>query len=97
SVSVPTDAAQRPAATATADPELEPDGFRSRAWGFFVSPPRPLQPLVEELPRKFAHSLRLVFPRRTAPAARSLRATSASRGGMEPTKASDPAVVVIRS
>jgi len=31
SVSVPIATAQRLAATATADPELDPDGFRSRA------------------------------------------------------------------
>src|SRR5271157_600251 len=47
SVSVPTATAQRLAATATPEPELEPDGLRSSAYGFFVSPPRPLQPLVE--------------------------------------------------
>jgi hypothetical protein len=36
SVSVPTAAAARLAATATADPELEPDGLRSSAYGFLV-------------------------------------------------------------
>src|SRR5947209_20191190 len=44
SVSVPTATAHKFAATATADPELEPDGFRSRAYGFRVWPPRPLHP-----------------------------------------------------
>ena len=44
-----------------------------------------------------AHSLRLVFPRITAPAARNLIATNESLGGFEPTKASDPAVVIMRS
>src|SRR5512139_2757570 len=58
SVSVPIAAAARLAATAAAEPELDPDGFRSRAYGFFVWPPRPLQPLVERVERKLAHSLR---------------------------------------
>src|SRR5580658_5944673 len=65
SVSVPTAMAHRLALTATADPELEPEGLRSSAYGFFVSPPRPLHPLVEAFERKLAHSLRLVFPRMT--------------------------------
>src|SRR5262249_18742681 len=47
SVSVPTAAAHRFAATATADPELDPHGLRSSEYGLRVSPPRPLQPLVE--------------------------------------------------
>src|SRR2546423_1168660 len=68
SVSVPTAAAHRLAATATADPELDPEGLRSSAYGFRVSPPRPLQPLTEWVDRKLAHSLRLVLPRITAPA-----------------------------
>src|SRR5712692_2958723 len=97
SVSVPIAAAQRFAATATADPELEPEGFRSSAYGFFVWPPRPLQPLVDREDRKLAHSLRLVFPRITAPAARSLCATNESRGASDPRSAKDPAVVIIRS
>src|SRR5215831_19122050 len=47
SVSVPRAAPQKFAATATPDPELDPQALRSRAYGFFVKPPRPLQPLVE--------------------------------------------------
>src|SRR5437667_11843764 len=97
SVSVPTAAAHRLAATATAEPELEPEGLRSSAYGFWVSPPRPLQPLVECVERKLAHSLRLVLPRITAPASRSFCATKESRVGIEPANASEPAVVVIRS
>jgi hypothetical protein len=62
-----------------------------------VRPPRPLQPLVESDERKFAHSLKLVLPRITAPAWRSFSTTNESRAGIEPTKASDPAVVVMRS
>src|SRR6058998_257100 len=70
SVSVPIAAAARFAATALPDPELDPEGLRSSAYGFFVWPPRPLQPLVECVDRKFAHSLKFVLPRITAPASR---------------------------
>src|SRR5579871_2811111 len=68
SVSVPSEAATRLVATATADPELEPQGVRSRTYGLRVCPPRALQPLEEPLERKLAHSLRLVFPNMRAPA-----------------------------
>src|ERR1700730_4478188 len=92
SVSVPTATVQRFAETAAPDPELEPQGFRSRAYGFLVSTPRPLQPLVEWLERMFAHSLRLVLPKMTAPASRSFLATAESCAGLEPISASEPAV-----
>src|SRR5215467_3537173 len=82
SVSVPTAAAQRFAETATPDPELEPQGFRSSAYGFTVWPPRPLHPLVEWLERMLAHSLRFVFPMITAPASRNFYTTNASRAAM---------------
>src|SRR6478752_547141 len=72
SVSLPTATAQRFAAAAAPDPELDPDGLRSSAYGFFACPPRPLQPLEECVDRKFAHSLRFVLPRITTPAARNL-------------------------
>src|SRR5436309_10702902 len=62
SVSVPTATAHKLAAAAAPDPELEPEGLRSSAYGLRVCPPRPLHPLVECLPRKFAHSLQLVLP-----------------------------------
>src|SRR5205823_10131162 len=97
SVSVPTPIAARFAATAAPVPELDPHGFRLSAYGFRTSPPRPLHPLVECVDRKFAHSLRLVFPRITTPAARSRSTTNASFGGREPSSASEPAVVIIRS
>ena len=97
SVSVPNEAAARLAATATADPELEPQGVRSSTYGFRLWPPRPLHPLDEAVERKFAHSLRFVLPRMTAPALRSLSTTKASHGGREPNSASDPAVVCIAS
>src|SRR3954454_5877995 len=97
SVSVPTAAAHRLAETATADPELDPDGLRSRAYGFFVNPPRPLQPLVGYEHRALAHSLRFVLPRMTAPAFRRRPTRNASRGGLDPTSAREPAVVAMRS
>src|SRR5580765_1882452 len=75
SVSEPNDAAHRFADTAAADPELDPQGLRSSAYGLLHWPPRPLHPLLESNERKFAHSLRLAFPRITAPPARSFAAT----------------------
>src|SRR5579863_5316745 len=97
SVSVPMPTAQRFAEMPAPVPELDPQGLRSSAYGFLVSPPRPLHPLVEWLERMLAHSLRLVLPRITAPPARNFCATKESFGGLEPTSASDPAVVNILS
>src|SRR4051794_25034010 len=71
SVSLPTAAAAKLAATAAPEPELEPEGVRSSAYGFRHCPPRPLQPDDEWVERKFAHSLILVLPSRMAPASRS--------------------------
>ena len=65
--------------TAAPDPELEPHGLRSIAYGLLHWPPRPLHPLDESDDRKFAHSLRFAFPRMTAPPARSFAATVESR------------------
>ena len=47
-VSVPTDTTHKFEDTATADPELDPQGFLSNTYGFFVCPPTPLQPLDEK-------------------------------------------------
>src|SRR5277367_199342 len=47
SVSLPTAAAHKLLAVAAPDPELEPDGLRSSAYGHLVWPPTPLQALVE--------------------------------------------------
>src|SRR5262245_28063561 len=47
SVSVPIVIAARFAEPAAPDPELEPHGLRSSAYGLRVCPPRPLQPLDE--------------------------------------------------
>src|SRR5213592_3553296 len=92
SVSVPIAAAQRLAPTAAPEPELEPHGLRSSAYGFFVCPPRALHPLLEWLERMFAHSLRLLLPKITAPASRNFCATNESLAGHDPSNASDPAV-----
>ena len=97
SVSVPTATAHRSAETATAEPELEPHGLRSSAYGLRHCPPRALHPLVARVERKFAHSDRFVLPSTRAPASRSRRTTNASRWGRAPTSASEPAVVFIRS
>src|SRR5262245_7479213 len=97
SVSVPTPTAARFAAIAAPVPELDPHGLRSRTYGLRVSPPRLLHPLTECVERKFAHSLRLVFPMITAPAARSRRAMNASRGATASASASEPALVRMRS
>src|SRR5437870_7839768 len=82
SVSVPIAAAQRLAATAPPEPELDPHGFRSSTYGFRARPPLPLHPLVECVERKFAHSLRLAFPRKIAPAALSFAAINESCNGI---------------
>src|SRR5579872_2780231 len=97
SVSVPMPIAARLAEMPAPVPELDPHGLRSSAYGFFVSPPRPLQPLVEWLERMLAHSLRFVLPRMTAPAARNFCTTKESFGSFDPIRASDPAVVIMRS
>ena len=52
---------------------------------------------IECVDRKFAHSLRLVLPMITAPAARSRSATHESRAAMLSLSASEPAVVCILS
>src|SRR5437879_6969920 len=73
SVSDPTATVHRFAEVAAPDPELDPQALRSSAYGFLVSPPRPLHPLVDGLDRMFAHSLTSVLPCLTAPASRSFR------------------------
>jgi hypothetical protein len=97
SVSVPTEAAQRHAAVAAPEPELEPLGLRSSTYGLRVCKPRPLQPLTERDERKFAHSLRFVLPRMTTPASRNLLTIGASWLAKWPSSASEPAVVIMRS
>src|SRR5437879_2395505 len=91
SVSVPIETALKFDEAAAADPELDPQGLRSIAYGLWHWPPRPDQPLDEKKERKFAHSLRVVFPRMTAPAARRRAATVESCPAGVPTSASEPA------
>src|SRR5438477_6771668 len=93
SVSVPIDTAVKFAAAAAPEPELEPQGLRSIAYGLLHWPPRPDQPLVEKKERKFAHSLSVVLPRMTAPALRRLAAIVASCVAGVPTSASEPAEI----
>ena len=92
SVSVPTASGARPAATAAAEPDEEPEVLRSRSCGLRVWPPTALQPLVEAVERKFAHSDRLVAPSTTRPAARSRATSGASAAGGESSSAREPAV-----
>src|SRR4030095_10873722 len=96
SVSVPTATAARFAAIAEPDPELDPDVLRSSAYGLRARPPPALQPLVECVERKLAHSLRFVLPRRTAPASRSRVTMKASFGGFTPARARHPAGGIMR-
>src|SRR5262249_18256487 len=93
----PIDKAVRFADVAAADPELEPHGLRSRTYGFRHWLPRALHPLEDRTDRILAHSLRLDLPKMIAPDSRSLFATVESCSGIDPSRASDPAVVVIRS
>src|SRR4029079_15836275 len=65
SVSLPIAATHRFAEVAAPEPAIEPQGFRSRAYGFRHCPPRPLQPLLIFVDLKFAHSERLDLPRIT--------------------------------
>ncbi len=51
-VSVPIARAARLAATTTAEPELDPHGLRSSAYGLRHCPPLALHPLVARTPRK---------------------------------------------
>ena len=94
SVSVPTASGASPAATATAEPELDPDGLRPGPRGLTAWPPTVLQPLVERVERKLAHSDRFALPMITAPASRSLATRNASSGSV-PASAGEPAVTGI--
>src|SRR2546426_11712437 len=74
SVSLPNETAAKFAEAAAPEPELEPQGLRSSAYGLFPCPPRPDQPLVDSKERKFRHSESGVLPRMTATPARSCAA-----------------------
>src|SRR4051794_23202872 len=79
SVSVPIASRPSPAAPAAPLPLDDPQGLRSRAHGLRVCPPTALQPEIDRFERMLAHSLRLVLPTMTAPAARSRTTSGASR------------------
>ena len=97
SVSVPTAIGTIPAATAAAEPELDPQGDRCRSKGLRVCPPRLLQPLTERVDRKLAHSLMFAFPTMTAPARRKCETMGASANAGIIANARDPAAVIMRS
>ena len=61
-VSVPIAISTNPWATATAEPELDPQGLYSSLKKCLVWPPKLDQPLTEFSDLKFAHSDRLAFP-----------------------------------
>jgi hypothetical protein len=90
-VSVPTATGARPAATATAEPELEPEGLRPGPCGFTAWPPSVLHPLLDCVERMFAHSDRFALPMITAPHARSPVTRKASPDSAC-SSAGDPAV-----
>ena len=94
SVSLPMASGASPAATATAEPELDPDGLRPGPRGLTAWPPSVLQPLVEWVERKLAHSDRFALPMITAPAARSVATRNASSGSVS-SSAGEPAVTGI--
>src|SRR6266568_3464440 len=83
------------AATATAEPLLEPHGLRSRTYGLAVAPPTALQPLDTRPSRNAAHSVRFALPRITAPAARRRATRKLSCPGCDESNANEPAVVGI--
>src|SRR2546426_11998513 len=72
SVSLPYETAAKFAEAAAPEPEHEPQGLRSSAYGLFPCPPRPDQPLVDSNERKLAHYERVELPGMTAPTARNL-------------------------
>src|ERR1700691_410775 len=76
-VSVPRATTANPAATAAAEPPLEPPGTRSRATGFRTGP---YAEFSLELP--MANSSQLVLPKITAPAFSKRVTAVASYGGM---------------
>ena len=52
----------KPSLTATADPELEPHGFKFLPYEFNVCPPKLDHPETDPVDLKFAHSDKLVLP-----------------------------------
>ena len=77
-VSVPIETGTKPCAIAAALPELEPQGLYFKLNGLLVWPLILVQPLVEGLPRKFAHSERFALPRIMNPDSLSFLTNGAS-------------------
>ncbi len=73
--------AANPAATAAAEPPLEPPGTRVVSWGLRVGPNAEFSVL-----EPIANSSRFVLPITTAPASRSRVTTVASYGGFQPSR-----------
>src|SRR5215467_1840146 len=87
-VSDPSASGANPAATAAADPPLDPPGVRSSDQGFRVGPKAEFS--VED---PMANSSQLVLPTTTAPAVSSRATTVASYGGTKVSRMRDDAVV----
>src|SRR5436190_11130099 len=82
--------AAKPAATAAAEPPLDPPGTRVGSCGLRVGPNAEFS--VED---PIANSSRFVLPTRTAPASRSRVTAVASYGGRHPSRIFDEHVVGI--
>src|SRR6476659_11206915 len=87
-VSLPSATSEKPAATATALPPLDPPGTRDGSCGLRDGPNAEFSVLDP-----MANSSRLVLPTTTAPAARSFSTTVASYGGFQPSRIFDEHVV----
>src|SRR6478736_487632 len=83
-VSDPSASGANSAATAAAEPPLDPPGTRARSWGLRVGPNAEFS---VELP--IANSSRFVLPTDTAPASRNRVTTVASYGGRQPSRMRD--------
>ena len=84
-VSVPVASATRSAATAAAEPPLDPPGTRLRSHGFRVDPRAGFWVVMPQ-----PNSCERVEPTITAPAARSRATTALSRAARRPASTSDP-------
>src|SRR5215475_6908492 len=89
-VSKPSEPKQSPAATAAAEPPLDPPVIRRVSQGLLQAP---ISELILVAPR--ANSCILSLPIRIAPASRSLVITVASYAGLKSKRIREPAVVLI--
>src|SRR4051812_9296625 len=87
-VSEPSDSGVRPAATATAEPPLDPPGTRSDAQGFLAGPNAEFS-----FDDPIANSSQLVLPMTIAPAASRRSMTVALYGGTKCSRMREEAVV----